>query len=440
MAALDESYARLQQTLWESDLSHLRPLVRAFIWIGRLLDGIVRQFNDRRLDLYVMGLAYSTLLSLVPFLAVSFSVLKAFGAQQQLEPLLEEFLQPLGAQAGEIQARILGFVNNLQVGVLGSVGFVVLFYTAVSLVFKTEQTFNAVWHVDEHRSLSHGFSYYLSIILIGPVLIFSALGLANSALESEVARQFDLLQPVGSLLPRLHSLGSYLLISLSFAFLYGFLPNTRVGVKPALAGGLLAGLLWVAVGRLFTGFIASSTQYSAVYSGFAGAILFVLWLQVSWLIVVVGCQICAYLQHPRLILPCPPMPLPDARCQERLALAIMALVGCAHLHRRPLPTLDTMQQRLQPLPVAWVAAITAQLEAKGLLAATRVEPSAYLPARAVETIPLAEVLAAVRNPQVVADLDLTPVTATLAELDDTLSQHLAGRTVRDLVPGSNLLL
>ena len=145
-------HARLRRTLWQTDLSRSSLPRRLAFELGRFLDGVYQSFESGELSLRLMGLAYTTLLSLVPLLAVSFSVLKAFGAQQQLEPLLAEFLAPLGAQGQMIQERILSFVNSLQVGVLGLVGFAMLFYTAVSLLIHVERAFNAIWRVRNGRS------------------------------------------------------------------------------------------------------------------------------------------------------------------------------------------------------------------------------------------------------------------------------------------------
>ncbi|HYQ91599.1 MAG TPA: YhjD/YihY/BrkB family envelope integrity protein, partial [Candidatus Competibacteraceae bacterium] len=151
-------HAQLRRRLWQTDLSRSSLPRRLAVGLGRFLDGVYQAFEDGELSLRLMGLAYITLLSLVPLLAVSFSVLKAFGVQQQLEPLLAEFLAPLGEQGQMIHERILGFVNNLQVGVLGVVGFVMLFYTAVSLLTHVERAFNIIWRIGNGRSTARRFS------------------------------------------------------------------------------------------------------------------------------------------------------------------------------------------------------------------------------------------------------------------------------------------
>jgi membrane protein len=125
------------------------------------------RYRDDVLSLQAMSLTYSTLLSLVPFLAVMFSVLKAFGVQNALEPFLARALQPLGADAAEVTNRIISFVDNLQVGILGAAGTAMLFYTVVTLVAKIEDALNRIWRLPRSRSWTERITAYLSVVLVG---------------------------------------------------------------------------------------------------------------------------------------------------------------------------------------------------------------------------------------------------------------------------------
>lgn len=431
---INKYYARLYRELWEKDIRSRSPLERLWITIGRIMDSLIREFNQGQITLQVMGLAYTTLLSLVPLLAVSFSVLKAFGVYNELEPIMEEFLAPLGQQGQEVQRRILDFVNNLQVGVLGSVGLAMLFYTVISLIHKVEQTFNSIWHVSDGRSLARRFSDYLSVILIGPVLMFSALGLAQTAIDNPFAQRLLAIEPVGSILLALSQLGPYLLISCAFAFLYGFLPNTRVRVVPALIGGFVAGLLWYTIGQFFAGFVATSSRYSAIYTGFAGAVLFVIWLYTSWLIIVLGGQITAYVQNPRLMDPRLKKAFLSNRQWEKLALEIIILIASAYYDNQQFWTLRRLQARYHPLPANAIARIVADLEASKLIVATKNETPGFLPAKASEQMTIQSVLVAVRGESKnMAAIDLPAVGDVVAQMDAAVAQVLSEMTVKDLV-------
>lgn len=434
----DSHYARLQRFLWDTHAGEYNRLQRLALRLGRLLDGIIRQFSEGQLNLLIMGLAYTTLLSLVPLLAVSFSVLKAFGVQQQLDPLILEFLQPLGEQAQEIHDRILSFVDSLQVGVLGSVGFAMLFYTSVSLLSTIERTFNSIWQVNSGRSLARRFSDYLSVVLVGPVLVFTAIGLANTALGSQSVQDLSHIAPMSALLGWTRRLGYYALITSAFAFLYGFMPNTRVRLKPALLGGLVAGVLWSTVSRVFTAFIATSSRYSAIYSGFAGAVLFVVWIYMNWTIIIIGAQVSAYVQNPRLLEPAPSAQATNNRWRERLALELMTLIGAAHYYNQPFWTLERLQSRYKGFQAGAIAQLVELLESQRLIVPTGDDPPGYLPARASDTIRLTEILAVVRESGGKTIAALPGVVALLDSVDQAIDQAVGDKTLRDLILASGL--
>jgi membrane protein len=428
-------HRRLYQELWDKDPAARRPVGRVGVPLARVLYGVAGKFVDGQLNLRAGSLAYTSLLSLVPLLAVSFSILKAFGAHNQLEPLLLEFLSPLGERGQEVGGRILEFVSNLRVGVLGSVGIALLFYTTIALIHKVEQAFNEMWDIPADRSLGHRFSDYLSVILTGPVLIFAAVGLANTAMDNAVTQRLVAIEPLGSLILGAHRLLPYLLIMVAFAFLYGFLPNTRVRWSAAWVGSVFASLLWFTSGRIFAQFVVSSSNYSAIYSGFAGAVLFIIWLQLGWLIILVGGQIAAYWQHPRLLDPRRDQRLLDNRQRERLILEIMARIAHAHYYNEPPWTLETLHGHYRMYHITVLEDLVGLLEQRRLIVATRDEPPAYVPSRDIETIGLNELLTVVRNRDATpaAQDELPTVAAIISQTDAALAQLLANRSLKDLI-------
>jgi membrane protein len=179
--------ARIQRyfdrDLWTLETAPRGPLRRTGITAVRLVVVVVRALIDPQLNLEATALVYRTLLSIVPLLAVSFSVLKAFGAHYRIEAVVARMLTPLGASGVELTMHIVSFVDNLKVSVLGAIGFVALFYTVLSVIERVESALNRIWHVRRPRSLARKFSDYLSILLVGPVLVFAAFGLMASALN-----------------------------------------------------------------------------------------------------------------------------------------------------------------------------------------------------------------------------------------------------------------
>jgi membrane protein len=428
---------RLIQELWEKDIEQRSRHGRLAVRLARLLFGIARKCTDSQLNMRAMSLVYTTLLALVPLLAVSFSVLRAFGVHNQLEPFLMEFLAPLGERGEEVAARILGFVENIQVGILGSLGIALLFYTVISLIQKVEEAFNTIWLVPSTRSLSRRFSDYLSVILIGPVLVFSALGITASVMTSAVVQWFLTIEPFGTLLLGISRLIPYLLVCGAFAFIYGFIPNTRVRPGAAIAGGLFAGVLWYTTGLLFAHFVADSSNYSAVYSSFAGAILFMIWLYAGWLIVLVGAWVAFYWQNPHFLNPLRESAVLGDHRREALVLEIMTLIGRAHYRNEPPWTLEALERRYPSAQSEALVALVRELEAQGLIVATHKEPPAYVPGRDIETIGLREVMRVARG-EAGTGSDLTTVSAVMDRVDAAIARVLAERTVKDLAIPHNL--
>ena len=431
-------FSRWMQVLWEDDLRELTGMRRQLIKFIRLLYVMMLQFFGGQLSLRAMSLVYTTLLSFVPLLAVSFSVLKGFGVHNQIEPVLLNFLAPLGPRGVELADRLIGFVENVKVGVLGSLGLLFLLYTVVSLTQKVESAFNYVWQVEHLRSFAQRFSSYLSVILVGPVLVFTALGVTATVTSTSIVQHLMTVEPFGRLLVMFGKLLPYLLVTAAFTFLYMFIPNTRVYFRPALAGGLVAGVLWQASGWGFATFIAGSSNYAAIYSGFAILILLLIWLYLSWLILLLGAQVAFYIQYPQYLTRLPVELELSNRLRERLALHLMVLIADHHMHNRDPWTLEELVEHIG-LPAQPVHKVLRLLEDAGFLSETSDEPAAYLPRRDIETIRLVDLLAAVRcagenrflSSRGIAHID--SVDEVLDAVQRAVGASLGDRTLKDLV-------
>lgn len=426
---------RLRHTVWDRDPRQDSRPMRCLVYLLRLGYGIFLKFSDGILTLRAMSLVYTTLLSLVPLLAVSFSVLKAFGVHNQIEPFLMEFLLPLGQEGVDIANNIIGFVENIKVGVLGAVGIAFLFYTVISLVQKIEEALNGIWCVESSRGVGRRFADYLSVILIGPVLIFTAVTVAASVRNSAAVQWLAGIEPFGTLIVLVSKLAPWVMVCGAFAFVYGFVPNTRVKPSAALAGGVFTGVLWFTTGRLFAAFVVDSSSYSAIYSGFAGVVLFMVWLYVGWLIVLVGAQVSFYWQNPDFLDPKDQETHLSHHQRERLGLAIMALVGHAHYFNTSPWTQEGLANRLALAPEP-LTDLLHRLERAGLLVASDGTPPAWYPARDIETITLLEMLDIIRRDPDEPDKlkgELEPVQMLVEELDRTVSATLASRSLKEIV-------
>jgi len=367
-------------------------------WAFRVLGIVLVVLRDvafGQLTLRAMSLVYTTLLSIVPMLALSFSVLKAFGVHNQIEPALARFLAPLGERGLEVTAQIIQFIGNMNVGILGSLGLALLLYTAISLVQKIEEAFNYIWHVPEPRSFGTRFSSYLSVLLVGPLLVFSALGTTAAVTNIGVVKGLLSIEPLGWLYEEAAKMVPFTLIIALFMFIYMFIPNTRVRWTAALGGALVGGIAWQSAGWAFANFVASSAQYTAIYSGFAILIFFMIWIYVSWLIVLIGASVSFYIQHSEYIMPKSGEPAMSSRMRERLALLVMQRVAQRHADGAKPLTLDDLIRDLG-VPSYAIRQVLDLMTANSILVPTRADPCTWVPMSDLSATSAWKVIEAVR--------------------------------------------
>ncbi len=389
-------YKSLYEIVWRTPRASLTRVQEWLVDFMRLAVVLMRDLTKGQLNLRAMGLVYTTLLALVPLLAISFSVLKAFGVYNQIEPILLGFLEPLGEQGVKITSNVMGFINNINVGVLGSVGLALLLYTAVSLVQKVEEAFNYIWHVDRARSFGERFSRYLSALLVGPLLVFSAMGITAAVASLGVVRDAMEIEAIGWVALRVGRLALYALVIAAFAFFYSFIPNTKVRLVPAVVGALVGGFAWQTGGWAFAQFAASSTRYAAIYSSFAIVILFMLWLYLSWLILLIGASVSFYVQHPEYLVRKGGEPRLSNRMRERVALTMMSMIGRNHLDGNAPWSTAALAHALH-MPSSAINELLVALQSANILATTSDEPPGWLPARDLGEVSANELLETVRT-------------------------------------------
>ena len=424
--------------IWGGRLDAMPPRKASLIKLARLLLALIRDLTYGQLTLRATALVYTTLLSLVPLLALSFSVLKGFGVHNQIDPILLNFLAPLGEKSADASKWVIKFIDNLNVKVLGSIGLALLIYTVISLMQEIEESFNFIWHVARLRGFARRLSGYLSVLLVGPVLVFSVIGISSTIMAAEPLQPFLTMAPVGGAVRVLGKAISVGFVIGVFTFAYYFAPNARVRLSAALTGGIAAGLLWEGASWAFTEFARTSTQYAAIYSSFAIYLLFLIWLYLNWLILLLGASIAFYIQHPEYLTPQQGEPGLSNRMRERIALMLMYLIARTYQDGGPACTLSSLAQRLG-VPSHTLQTVLAALEQDGLLVRTGAEPPAYLPSRDIGSITLADLLRTVRaageaqylGPEAVAAP--AEIESVLASINLAIDEQLRDLTLRNLV-------
>lgn len=429
-----------QRLIWDRDYAGSPLWMRLPIATIRTLLYLYREFSSGELNLRAMSLVYTTILSLVPLIAFCFSVLKGFGVQNQVEPLLLEYFAALGPEkSAEITTRIVEFVNNIDVRVLGAVGLAVLVYTIVTLMQKIEAAFNNAWHVRAHRSFAERFSTFISVLTVGPLLVFAALAITGSVMNHSFMQSLTSYEPFGTVARQAAHLTPYLLVFAAFTFLYVLIPNTKVRLLPALVGGVVAGLLWQTAGFVFAYFVATAANYQAVYATFGTAMFFMIWLYVSWLILLVGASTAYYVQQPRIVI---------ARARnwrfsyesfEGAALAILVhMVDGLYARRAPV-TLEALSTA-QHVPPEMIEKVLTALETEGVIKRTAGKPAGFVLAVPPEETKIAAVVQALRQHQSEGSrrvvLPESPVMGVvMASIEDGIDTALGDMTLKTLARG-----
>lgn len=384
------------------------------------------------LTLRATGLVYVTILSIVPVIGISFAVLKAFGLQRRLAPLIADWLAPIGADSERVLETIMGFVENVQGNLLAGVGAALLILTTISMANRVEDTLNFVWRVVRTRNLARRVTDYLAVVLLGPVVMVLAMALIASVESTELLKSLTDYQPAARAPWAWSTLGPWLLVSLAFSLVNWFIPNTRVAPGAALTGGLVGGVAWAASGIFVARIVVNSTQTLSIYAGFAIAIIALIWLYLCWLTLILGAQVAFYVQHPEYLrLGYRPLGI-GGRRTEQIALALMLLAARAFGSSGRRPTIDSVSRQLG-MPVIALGPVLDRLEDAGLLA--RTDRQNLLLSRDPGQVSVREILEAVREPACAGGLPSgawpDPVVELFEQLESARTNALGSLSLKE---------
>lgn len=279
--------------IWRIHTKKLPRRKSFFIKQLRVMVLAIREFRGNQCQLNASALTFYTLLSIVPVVAMAFGIAKGFGFDQLLEKqLLEKF-------PGQEQTitQIISFANNLlkdtQGGLVAGVGGIVLFWTVIKVLNSIEISFNDIWGIKKSRSFGRKVSDYLSIMLICPFFVIASSGVTvflSTQIELIVQR-LAFLGSLGSLVLLSLQLLPYVIMWILFTFIYIFMPNTKVNLFSGIFGGIVAGTIYQVVQIIYIKFQVGVGNANVIYGSFAALPLFLLWLQLSWRIVLFGTEV-----------------------------------------------------------------------------------------------------------------------------------------------------
>ncbi len=278
--------------VWLLETSKYNPVLGFLIRQLRIIIIAIKGFRDHRIQLRASALTFYSLLSIVPVAAMVFGIAEGFGFKTRLENEVNKLISER-EEMSEVLEYVLEFANsmleNINGGIIAGVGLLFLFWSVMKLLGNIENSFNVIWQIRKPRAFARKFADYLSMMLIAPILFFLSstitVYLGNIAGSESIVGE-----SLGPLLLFLVKLMPYILIFLLFTLLYVIMPNTKVQFKYALNAGLIAGIIFQITQFIYIYFQVGVGRYGMIYGSFVALPLFLIWLQLSWLIVLLGAE------------------------------------------------------------------------------------------------------------------------------------------------------
>jgi membrane protein len=378
------------------------------------------------------SLTFYTLLSIVPVAAMFFGVAKGFGFEKRLE---NELFDRFPGQE-EVLGQVINFSNSLleqtRGGLIAGIGLLVLFWSVLKVLGHIEMALNDIWEIKKQRSWGRKFSDYLSIMLISPILVLmsGSVTVFITTHVTQITQKVALLGVLSPLISFLLKFGPYVLIWALFTILYIIMPNTKVNFKAGLLGGVIAGTLYQIAQGAYISFQIGAAKYNAIYGSFAALPLFLMWVQISWWIVLFGAELSFANQNVDTYEYEPDSFKVSSGFKKLLTLQITHLLIKKFANGdKPLTDIQISDQL--EMPIRLVHNILFDLVESGLVSETRTKADkefAYQPARDINKLTIQYVLEALEQ----SGTDTIPVAKT--EGYQALSDAL--KNFRDAMEGS----
>jgi membrane protein len=407
----------------------------------RMIVLTVKGFMRDNCALQASALTFYSLLSIVPVVAMAFGIAKGFGLDQRLEKQI--YLRFAGQE--EVLSRVIAFarslLENTKGGLIAGVGVILLFWSAVKVLSHIENTLNHIWKVQARSSIRR-FTDYLSIMMISPLLVVisSSVNVYITTQVTAMTGRLALLQAASPIIFLLLKLLPFGLIWLLFILIYIVMPNTHVRLTSAILAGVTGGTIFQITQGIYISAQVLVSKYNAIYGSFAALPLFLMWLQLSWMIVLIGAEIAHTHQSISQFSMAADFGKTSIHDQHRYALHILRLIIERFKQGEEPLTADQMARRLK-LPPALVLQLVSYLHESALVSAVAAKknngPAAYQPARDIRSITIASVLEALdrrgeKNWSAANDPDFERVCQAVDAMQAQMADTPANRLVQDI--------
>jgi len=381
--------------LWELEFAEINKIKKFVVY---LLKGIYVVFNGFVKDqclLRASALTYTTTLSIVPLLAVAFAISKGFGFQNT--EYIRSLLYKISAGKTEIVNKIIEYINNTNVTALGAIGVGTLLFTVISLLSNIEKAFNTIWGVKKARAFGRKFTDYLSVTIVYPFLIIVAISSTATLQSATIVQKILSISVISHIYIIILKLAPYIMVWLALTFIYYFMPNTRVKFLSALIGGIIGGTLWQLAQWVYLHFQIGVAKYNAIYGSFSQIPLFLIWLYISWVIVLLGSEISFAVQNIKTYRKEAESLNISLADKEKFAIRIMMLLAKNFDSSEKLLTNENISEKLN-IPIKLVNEILSVLEKTSLVIEIKKnEHTHYVPGRPLEKISVYDIIKSLKN-------------------------------------------
>jgi membrane protein len=431
----------LKIDVWNIQSRHLSGKRSFWLKQLRLILLAGRGFGADRLQLRASALTFFTLLAIVPVIALAFAIAKGFGFETSLEQrLLQEFP---GQEA--VMAQVVTSARNLLVktrgGMMAGVGIIMLFWAAVNVLGHIERSLNDIWDIKKSRSIWRKFSDYLTIMVISPVLIFIS-GSVTVYIKSQVVTAVEHISLLGGLSPLIYmtlKLLPFAMVWILFSLIYLLMPNTKVRFVSGVLAGFIAGVMYQLLQLAYLNFQFVIARYNAIYGSFAALPLFLIWLHLSWLIVLLGAEIS--FAHQNLAT----WEFDQESRQASFGLKKLAALMVSHLVIQRFAaagqpfTMEQIAVRLEA-PIRLVHRIVADLTESGILSEVETavpDEPAYQPAVDTSLLSMGYIVSALErlgsdNIPLLQTRETAALSAALARFQETIDRSPDNLLLKDL--------
>jgi membrane protein len=288
-----EQIHRLNDAIWRTPLSEISR-GKSFIFKQlRIIYLAAKGFSNHKVQLRASALTFYSLLSVIPVAAIAFAIAKGFGLDQNLKQFIINKFQSEQMVLNWLLQNATNAIEKTRGGYMAGIGMIILFWSVMALLNHMESSFNHIWQISSSRPWNRKFTDYLTIMLIAPVFIVLSSGLTGFIITKlpdymSQAPILDFFKPVISLLVRL---GPFFINWITLTILFIIMPNAKVRFVPALISGIIAGSILQGIQWLYIDLQFGIAKLNAIYGSFAAVPLFIIWLQSSWTVVLLGAEI-----------------------------------------------------------------------------------------------------------------------------------------------------